>query len=85
MSENVSKETKIPVVLQDIHLVAFLKYHGIDYEMRKIGDRISFVIDHPRTDAVIAKFHSADGGVFAGKYVDILKTVRREMYIKKGE
>jgi hypothetical protein len=81
----VTEETKIPVVLQDIHLVAFLKYHDIDYEMRKIGDRISFVIDHPRTDTVISKFHSADGQVFAGKYVDILKTVRREMYIKKGE
>ncbi len=81
-----TKEAKDPVIiLQDIHLVAFLKYHNIDYEMRKVEDRISFLIDDPRTDTVISKFHNADGQVFCGKYVDILKTVRREMYIKKGE
>ena len=73
------------ITLQDIHLVAFLVYHDIPYEMKKTGNRISFVIDHPRTDAVIGKFHGSNGQLFAGKYVEILKTVRREMYIRKGE
>jgi hypothetical protein len=76
---------KPAVVLQDIHLVAFLAYHDVNYEMKKVGDRVSFVFFDPNTGAVISKFHGADGSVFVGKYVDILKTVRREMYIRKGE
>ena len=82
-TESVDKETT--VTLHDIHLVAFLAYHGVDYQMKKVGDRVSFIIKHPRTDALISYFHGAGGSVFVGKYVDILKTVRREMYIKKGE
>ncbi len=73
------------ITLSDIHQVAFLKYHGIDYKMKKTGERVSFVIDHPRATTLIGEFHGAGGQVFVGKYVEILKTVRKEMYIKKGE
>jgi len=75
------KETR--VTLQDIHLVAFLAYHNIPYEMKTVDKRVSFLFTDPRAETTIAKFHTADGGVFAGKYVEILKTIRREMYQEK--
>lgn len=82
--EQSQQETK--VTLQDIHLVAFLSYHKIPYEMKTIDKRVSFLFTDPRAETVMAKFHverDAGGQVFVGKYVEILKTVRREMYQEK--
>lgn len=78
-----NEEQETRVTLQDIHLVAFLSYHRIPYEMKTIDKRVSFLFTDPRAETVMAKFHGAEGQVFVGKYVEILKTVRREMYQEK--